>query len=254
MPNQTTNDLYSGNIPQEEATKIPKNIQPHEAGGRSVDAVQELIRNFAKVGDAITGNQANEILADEIAFGEIEKTENDGADSILLSTAGNAPYPAIETLSQHYPDVTTLNDRVGEYFSQDAKQRETMQVVLVRPMRKAEIVEIGAGLESMQETVGGMIEEIMPFDEEICLICNEEGKINGFELNRAIRCTDGRLMDIITGDFFICSASGEDFIGLTDEQAQRYCEMFKYPERFFQDMDGIHVVRIIPVKSAVMER
>jgi len=38
----------------------------------------------------------------------------------------------------------------------------------------------------MQETVGGYIEEYMPFDDEVAIICNEEGKMNGAELNRAI--------------------------------------------------------------------
>ncbi|MHB1454220.1 MAG: DUF3846 domain-containing protein [Saccharofermentanales bacterium] len=137
----------------------------------------------------------------------------------------------------------------------EAEQEQTkIQVVLIRPMELAQIVEIDSGLESMQKAVGGMIEEIMPFDEEICLICNEEGKINGLELNRAIRCPDGQLMDIIAGDFFICSASGENFTGLADEQAQRYCEKFKYPERFIRTVNGIQAIQVMPVRNVDMER
>src|SRR5699024_6863922 len=41
-------------------------------------------------------------------------------------------------------------------------------------------------LEAMQELVGGDIEEYMPFEDEVAIICNEEGKIIGLPLNRAI--------------------------------------------------------------------
>jgi hypothetical protein len=96
---------------------------------------------------------------------------------------------------------------------------EKIKVVLVKPMQKPQIVEIGSDLKSMQETVGGLIEEIMPFEEEVALVCNEEGKNIGLELNRAIRDSNGEIYDIIAGDFFICSATGENFTSLTDEQA-----------------------------------
>ena len=47
-------------------------------------------------------------------------------------------------------------------------------------------IEIEDTLEAMQETVGGYIEEYMPFDDEVAIVCKEEGKMNGAELNRAI--------------------------------------------------------------------
>ncbi len=131
---------------------------------------------------------------------------------------------------------------------------EIIKVVLIKPMQKPQIVEIGSDLNSMQETVGGLIEEIMPFEEEVALVCNEEGKNIGLELNRAIRDSNGEIYDIIAGDFFICSATGENFTSLTDEQAQRYCETFKNPERFFKTDDGIKSVPIILNKARSYER
>ena len=128
----------------------------------------------------------------------------------------------------------------------EEQPEEKIKVVLVKPMQKPQIVEIGTSLEAMQKTVCGLIEQVMPFDEEVALVCNEEGKNDGLELNRALKYPDGEIVDIIAGNFFICSAKGENFTSLTNEQAQRYCEMFKDPERFYKTADGIKAVAITP--------
>ena len=64
---------------------------------------------------------------------------------------------------------------------------ETIKVVLLEPGKEARITEIGRSLEQMQAVVGGSIEACYPFEEEVCIVCNEEGKIEGLALNRAIR-------------------------------------------------------------------
>jgi hypothetical protein len=137
--------------------------------------------------------------------------------------------------------------------SKDDNAGEKIKVVLVKPMQKPQIVLIGTELEDMQKVVGGLIEQVMPFDEEVALVCNEEGKNDGLELNRALKYPNGEIVDIIAGDFFICSAKGENFTSLTDEQTKRYSEMFKYPERFYQTADGIKAVAVTP-KSKDYER
>ena len=58
----------------------------------------------------------------------------------------------------------------------------------------------------------------LPNDEEVVIICNEEGKINGLQLNRDIG------HDIIAGPFLIVGDDYEngDFKSLTDEQIMKY--------------------------------
>jgi hypothetical protein len=51
-------------------------------------------------------------------------------------------------------------------------------------------------------------------------------------MNRAIRDEEGRIVDVICGDFFICGLGEEDFVGLEDEMVEKYKEMFGYPETF----------------------
>ena len=135
---------------------------------------------------------------------------------------------------------------IYEYIDSETEQLdEKIKVVLVKPMQKPQIVEIGTSLEDMQQVVAGNIEQVMPFDEEVALVCNEEGKNAGLELNRALKYPDGEIADIIAGDFFICSAKGENFTSLTDEQVHKYSEMFKSPERFYRSSEGIKAVSVI---------
>ena len=48
----------------------------------------------------------------------------------------------------------------------EMRENEKIRIIVCRPMEKAEVIEIGDDLRSMQETVGGMIEEYMPFYDE----------------------------------------------------------------------------------------
>jgi hypothetical protein len=132
---------------------------------------------------------------------------------------------------------------------------EKIKVVLVKPMKTPEIIEIDPGLKSMQMLVGGRIQETMPFeDSEVAMVSNEEGKIIGLELNRSIKDSRGEVYDIIAGSFFICGATGENFSSLSDEQAKHYCEKFKNPERFYQTNDRIKSVPVILNKNKDYER
>ena len=63
---------------------------------------------------------------------------------------------------------------------------EKINVLLIEPGKYPKQIEIEDTLEAMQETVGGYIEEYMPFDDEVAIVCNEEGKMNGLPLNRAV--------------------------------------------------------------------
>ena len=47
-----------------------------------------------------------------------------------------------------------------------------IRVIVCRPDERAEIVEIEDKLEAMQELVGGYIQEYMPWEDEVALICN----------------------------------------------------------------------------------
>lgn len=61
-----------------------------------------------------------------------------------------------------------------------------ISVLLVEPNKYPKMIEIDDTLEAMQAMVGGDIEEYMPFEDEVAIVCHEEGKLIGLAPNRAI--------------------------------------------------------------------
>lgn len=120
-----------------------------------------------------------------------------------------------------------------------------MTVLLIEPGTQPRCIELERSLEAMQATVGGYIQAIYPFDEPVALICNEEGKLLGLPLNRALINDDGEVFDIIAGTFFICSApmDTEQFESLTPEQLTRYESRFRFPECFLLESGKLLWIR-----------
>jgi len=124
----------------------------------------------------------------------------------------------------------------------------TIRVVLLEPGKQARITDIVASLEGMQQVVGGDIEAMYPFEEEVCIVCCETGKIDGMPLNRAIY--DGRaIVDILAGTAFICDCSGSNFGSLSREQLERYSKKFKRPEQFMKVGEKIIALPYTPRKT-----
>lgn len=71
-----------------------------------------------------------------------------------------------------------------------------MRVVMVEVGRKACEMELEDSLASMQRAVGGLIQAVYePGGRDAALICNEEGKLLGLPLNRALRNENGEIYD-----------------------------------------------------------
>ena len=121
-----------------------------------------------------------------------------------------------------------------------------LDVLLVEPGQYARMTTIDAGLKSLQKTVGGDIEAAYFFHDPVALVCQEEGKINGSELNRAVRDADGEILDIIAGKFFICGLGEEDFASLPEGLKKKYEDMFHQPETFLKMGRSITAIPIEP--------
>ena len=120
-----------------------------------------------------------------------------------------------------------------------------MKVLLITPGAVPQVREIEHSLKAMQELVDGHIEAIYPFDDTVALVCNDEGKLLGLPLNRAVRDpATGQILDIIAGTFFICGLSEDDFASLSDEQIQRYTQMFRHPEAFIQSNSQLIILQM----------
>lgn len=104
-----------------------------------------------------------------------------------------------------------------------------MNVLVVEPgylPYEKEIKDGADHLEQMQAIVGGLIEPIYPYHEEVAIVCNEEGLINGLPFNRSVPGGYGGVF----GTFFICGLGKEDFCSLPPKLMERFKKEFKNSE------------------------
>lgn len=122
---------------------------------------------------------------------------------------------------------------------------EKIKVVIVEQGKPARIAQIEYTLENMQEIVGGYITTSYPFNDRVAVVCDDEGAYK-YPLNRALNKYKAWF-----GTFFICGLTEEDFGSLTDEQAQKYQQMFKKPEAFLRDGASGRIIRLRPGEKPV---
>ena len=107
-----------------------------------------------------------------------------------------------------------------------------MRILIFEPEKAPVVKEISGELKEMQEIVGGTIQAIYPFDEDVALVCNDEAKLMGLPANRALMNDDGKIYDVICGTFFICGTAEDSFADLTPEQIERFTKEYSIPEMF----------------------
>ena len=116
---------------------------------------------------------------------------------------------------------------------------EKLTVVKVEPQKIPEVIKIGKSLEDLQAAVGGNIEVVYPYEDMVGLLMNEEGKLRGMQLNRALKDEYGQIYDIIAGTFYVVGLGDEDFCSLTDQQIEKYLSKYDQPYLYMQMGRGI---------------
>ena len=137
--------------------------------------------------------------------------------------------------------------RNGE--AQEHAAPEKMTVLVVEPMKEPYVKEIDPGLHALQAEVGGDIGATYPFSDPVALVCNDEGKLIGLDLNRGLRDENGEIYDIMAGTFLVVGLGEEDFTSLSPELAQKYTEHFRQPEQFISLGGQIIAVPVEPEKD-----
>lgn len=129
----------------------------------------------------------------------------------------------------------------GEEQEHDGK----ITVLVVEPGKAPYAKEIDSGLESLQHEVGGDIQAVYPFAEPVAIVCNEEAKLEGLPLNRALRNDNGDIYDIVAGTFMVVGLTDDSFASLTPELMQQFTDHFKTPEQFAKLGDRIVAIPMI---------
>lgn len=121
-----------------------------------------------------------------------------------------------------------------------------MKALKIEPGKTPERINVANELASLQSLVGGYIEVIYPDERRpVGLICNEEGKCCGLELNRALY-KNGKPYDIIAGTFLVVGLSAEDFADLREEDAAYFEKLFRSPEKFQRFAGRLVISKVVP--------
>lgn len=125
-------------------------------------------------------------------------------------------------------------------------QEEMMTVLVVEPMKAPYVKHIPNELEDLQQAVGGDIEMTYPFDDEVGILLNGNGKFEGLPLNRALYDDHGQVYDAIAGTFLVVGLTEDDFTSLTPEQIEKFKEKYQSPEIFTLFNGELHVMKMPP--------
>ena len=119
-----------------------------------------------------------------------------------------------------------------------------IKVVMVEPHKNHTITTIKTKLENLQEAVGWLI-ELIDIEDNVSILCNEEGKLIGLEGNRKLGD------DILVGTFFVCGSNNEgELTSLTDSQIEKYIQFFWEPQTFTQqEIENTLVFKFIPFED-----
>ena len=126
-----------------------------------------------------------------------------------------------------------------------------MTVLVVEPLKEPYVKEIASGYKSIQAEVNGTFQAVYPYADPVALVCNDEGKLLGMDLNRGLRDDTGSLYDIVAGTFLVVGLGEENFVSLPPKLIQKYTEQFRTPE-LFVPRDGKLVV--LPVQEQAQEK
>ena len=114
-------------------------------------------------------------------------------------------------------------------------KKKEITVVKVEPMKNPVIATITNDLDHLQKAVSigadyqGLIEFVY-LEDNVSILCNEEGKLIGLEPNRRLG------NDILVGVVYVVAENDEgELISLTLEQQVRYTQMFWEPDVVDQD-------------------
>lgn len=130
-------------------------------------------------------------------------------------------------------------------------KKEKLKILLKKVGREPEVKFIDNTLKAKQKLVGGLI-EVLDFEDDTLIVCNEEGKILNLPPNTLFD------MDYIAGDYFVVGNDFENasFKSLTDEQIKNITttineKSLKYSKKKLEEYspDNHYVIMATPKKE-----
>ena len=133
--------------------------------------------------------------------------------------------------------VLTEENFVGADFSIEAEREITFEkttAIMVEPQKAPVTVELEGVQNEINDLIGGEIDILRPFDDDVAILCSEGREKGMFPLNRALYDEDHKVSDIIRGTFLVVGMSDDSFVSLSPDQKDKFGKMFETPESFIR--------------------
>ena len=123
---------------------------------------------------------------------------------------------------------------------------------MVEPGKVPYETEVESGYKNILKALDcDIFQATYPFEDMVAVLVDDESKLNGKPLNRALYDADGEMYDILAGKFMIVGLGEEDFTDLSPELMEKFKERFAHPESFHELFGKLLVVQEpIPGSSA----
>ena len=110
------------------------------------------------------------------------------------------------------------------------------KIIIARPGEESFVTEITPDYNILTRLVGGSLQETHPIGEDVAILVNENGKLEGRLPNRfqsgkhAQKLIEkGHDSDIYAGTMVIIGSCSEGFVSLTEDQIELYMDIYKEP-------------------------
>lgn len=124
------------------------------------------------------------------------------------------------------------------------KKQKEIKALMVEPGKAPVVTTLKNDLRSLQEAVSigadsvGLI-EIIGIDDDVCILCNEEGKLIGLEPNRRF------FNDVLVGVFYVVGEGGE---GNLTSLPQKYIDYYTKYFSKIEDLTAEDVERTMAIQ------
>ncbi len=104
-------------------------------------------------------------------------------------------------------------------------EENLIKVLLVEPFDKPKMITIENNYQAISEIICGDVDEYMPFEDDVALLCNADGKSSA---SHTVTDTETGKTELIYGSFILVGASEFDteYHSLDDDLIDKYMDLF----------------------------
>lgn len=107
-------------------------------------------------------------------------------------------------------------------------EENLIKVLLVEPFDKPKMITVENNYQAISEIICGEVDEYMPFEDNVALLCNANGKRLSLSASHTVTDTETGKTELIYGSFILVGESEFDgkYHSLDDNLIDKYMDLF----------------------------